>query len=156
MEDGEEPVAQPPAVIELERELALMLRRARAFSWQFAREFHPELDAGAYGLLLWLDDQGSARLTDMAAFFGVGKPTVSRQIHLLERLDLITRSADPDDGRAQIIQLTAGGAARLHEVREARRARFRTLFEEWPADDVETLAGLLGRLNGVLGGEGSH
>lgn len=130
-----------------------MFRRARAFSGQFAREFHPELDAGAYGLLLWLDDVGSARLTDMAAFFGVGKPTVSRQIHLLERLELVTRTEDPEDRRAQTLTLTPGGATRVHEVREARRARFRTLFEGWPETDVETLATLLARVNGILGGE---
>ena len=144
------------AVTDVERELAVILRRARAFSGQFAREFHPQLDAAAYGLLVWLDDQGSARLTDMAAFFGVGKPTVSRQVHLLETLDLIRRSADPQDRRALIIQLTPGGAARLHEVREARRARFGTLFEDWPTSDVETLATLLTRLNAVLTGTDGH
>ena len=135
----------------VEHELAVLLRRARAFSGQFAREFHPELDAGAYALMIWLDDVGSARLTDLAAFFGVGKPTVSRQIQLLERLDLVTRTADDSDRRAQTLSLTPDGAARLHLVRAARRDRFRTLLAPWPEHDVAELGALLSRLNQAMG-----
>ena len=135
----------------VEHELAVLLRRARAFSGQFAREFHPDLDAGAYALMIWLDDVGSARLTELAAFFGVGKPTVSRQIQLLERLDLVTRTADDHDRRAQSLSLTPNGAARLRLVRTARRERFRTLFAPWPDSDVAELGELLGRLNQAMG-----
>ena len=135
----------------VEHELAVLLRRARAFSGQFAREFHPDLDAGAYVLMIWLDDVGSARLTDMATFFGVGKPTVSRQIQLLERLDLVTRTVDDTDRRAQTLSLTADGAARLRLVRTARRDRFRTLFAPWPDQDIAALGDLLGRLNQAMG-----
>jgi DNA-binding MarR family transcriptional regulator len=151
----EKDALQSPAVDDaldtVEHELAVLLRRARAFSGQFAREFHPDLDAGAYALMIWLDDVGSARLTDLAAFFGVGKPTVSRQIQLLERLELITRTADDTDRRAQTLSLTPDGAARLHLVRAARRDRFRTVFGSWPEEDVAKLGELLGRLNRAMG-----
>jgi DNA-binding MarR family transcriptional regulator len=138
-------------LVVVERELAVLMRRARAFSSQLAREFHPELEADAYALLIWLDDVGSARQTEMAAFFGVGKPTVSRQINLLEQLDLITRTVDDTDRRAQTLTLTPDGAARLRLVREVRRARFRTLLSPWPDADVMALGELLGRLNQVIG-----
>jgi DNA-binding MarR family transcriptional regulator len=144
-------VVEDDAMDTLEHELAVLLRRARAFSGQFAREFHPDLDAGAYALMIWLDDVGSARLTDLAAFFGVGKPTVSRQIQLLERLELLTRTVDDTDRRAQTISLTPDGAARLHLVRAARRERFRTVFATWPEEDVTTLGALLSRLNRAMG-----
>lgn len=135
----------------VEHELAVLLRRARAFSSQFAREFHPDLDAGAYALMIWLDEVGSARLTDLAAYFGVGKPTISRQIQLLERLDLVTRTADDTDRRAQTLSLTPNGAARLHLVRATRRNQFRTLLALWPESDVAELGALLGRLNRTMG-----
>jgi DNA-binding MarR family transcriptional regulator len=144
-------VPDPDAFVVVERELAVLFRRARAFSSQMAREFHPDLESGAYGLLLWLDDVGPARQTDMAAFFGVGKPTLSRQLRLLERLNLITRTVDDTDRRAQRLTLTAEGAARLRAVREARRASFRTLLEPWPEPDIDTLGRLLGRLNRAIG-----
>ena len=155
MAEGDEPpddAAQDAenALETVEHELAVLLRRARAFSGQFAREFHPDLDAGAYALMIWLDDMGSARLTDMASFFGVGKPTVSRQIQLLERLDLVTRTVDDTDRRAQTLSLTPDGAARLGLVRAARRDRFRTLLSPWSQQDVATLGDLLGRLNQTL------
>src|SRR3954465_14436400 len=127
--------------------MAVLLRRARAFSGQFAREFHPDLDAGAYALLIWLDNAGSARLTDLAAFFGVGKPTVSRQIQLLERLELVTRTVDDTDRRAQTLSLTPEGAARLHHVRQARRDRFRTMLGSWPAHHTAELGATRGPLN---------
>jgi DNA-binding MarR family transcriptional regulator len=139
------------AVEMVEHELAVLLRRARAFSGQFAREFHPDLDAGAYALMVWLDDVGSARLTDMATFFGVGKPTVSRQVQLLERLDLVTRTTDDNDRRAQTLSLTPDGAARLHLVRDARRGRFKSMLAPWPEPDVAALGDLLGRLNQAMG-----
>jgi DNA-binding MarR family transcriptional regulator len=147
----ESPALHDSALETVEHELAVLLRRARAFSGQFAREFHPDLDAGAYALMIWLDDAGSARLTDLAAFFGVGKPTVSRQIQLLERLDLVTRTADSTDRRAQTLSLTPNGAARLHLVRAARRDRFRTMLAPWPDHDVAELGELLGRLNRAMG-----
>jgi len=135
----------------VEHELAVLLRRARAFSSQLAREFHPDLDSTAYALMIWLEDVGSARLTDLAAYFGVGKPTMSRQIQLLERVDLVTRTADHTDRRAQTLSLTPNGAAQLHQVRSARRDRFRTLLAPWPSQDVAELGALLGRLNRTMG-----
>ncbi len=143
--------ASQDALETVEHELAVLLRRARAFSTQFAREFHPDLDAAAYALLVWLEDAGTARLTDLAAFFGVGKPTMSRQIQFLERLDLVTRTADDTDRRAQTLSLTANGAARLHLVRRARRDRFRTMLAPWPTHDVAELGALLNRLNRTMG-----
>jgi DNA-binding MarR family transcriptional regulator len=143
-------VPDEEALVVVERELAVLLRRARAFSSQLARQFHPDLEAGAYALLLWLDDVGSARQTEMAAFFGVGKPTLSRQLGLLEQLDLITRTVDDTDRRAQVITLTSGGAAQLAQVRTLRRDRFRTLFGLWTDQDVETFGALLGRLNQMI------
>jgi DNA-binding MarR family transcriptional regulator len=134
----------------VEHEMAVLLRRARGFSGQFARAVHPDLDAGAYALLIWLDNAGSARLTDLAAFFGVGKPTVSRQIQLLERLKLVTRTVDDTDRRAQTLSLTPEGAARLHHVRRARRDRFRTMLGSWPEHDIAELGELLGRLNRTM------
>jgi DNA-binding MarR family transcriptional regulator len=141
-------------VIGVEHELAVLMRKASSFSGQIARAFHPDLEPGAYALLLWLDDVGSARLTEMAAFFGVGKPTISRQLHLLDRLNLITRTVDGTDRRAQALTLSPDGAARMRAVREARRTGFRTLFADWPEADVRRLGELLGRLNETIGSPG--
>lgn len=131
----------------LERELGVLLRRARGTWGQLAREVHPDLEPAAYGILTRLADAGDARLTDLAAWFGVGKPTMSRQVAELERLELIERAPDPDDARAQRVSLTTEGAERVGRARRARNAHFRQRLAAWPADDVRALADLLHRLN---------
>jgi DNA-binding MarR family transcriptional regulator len=141
-------VAADP-VEQLEQEIGVLLRRARSFSGQLAREVHPDLEPGAYAILVRLADTGGARLTDLAGWFGVGKPTMSRQVAVLERLALVGRDDDPADARAQVISLTDLGADRLGSARTGRRERFRALLGTWPQDDVRTLAGLLHRFNAL-------
>jgi hypothetical protein len=50
-DDAIEGSASQDAVETVEHELAVLMRRSRAFSTQFAREFHPDLDAAAYALM---------------------------------------------------------------------------------------------------------
>lgn len=131
----------------LERELGVLLRRARGTWGQLAREVHPDLEPAAYGILARIADAGDVRLTDLAAWFGVGKPTMSRQVSQLEKLELIERAPDPDDARAQRVGLTVEGAERVARARQARNAHFRERLASWPAADVRALADLLHRLN---------
>lgn len=137
------------AVEAIEHEVGVLLRRSRAFSGQMAGQVHPDLEPGAYGILVRLVTTGGERLTDLAAWFGVGKPTMSRQVAVLERLELIERTPDPDDARAQVLRLTPDGRRRVVSAREARRERFRELLLLWPSDDVETLGHLLRRFNAL-------
>lgn len=125
----------------------MLLRRARAMSIQLAREVHPDLEPGAYLLLARLASTGGARLTELAAFLGVGKPTVSRQLSVLQRLGLVERVPDPQDARAQTIRNTTEGARRLAAARDGRRTRFRELLGGWPTAEVAQLADLLRRFN---------
>jgi DNA-binding MarR family transcriptional regulator len=132
---------------ELEREIALFLRRARAVSKDFAHGVHPELEADAYGLLIRIADDGGARGTDLAEYYGIGKPTVSRQVRLLEELGLVERRPDPSDARAAFFCLTAEGERRMTSMRQARRERFQQMLREWDDGDAEQLARLLAMLN---------
>ncbi|RNF96081.1 MarR family transcriptional regulator [Streptomyces botrytidirepellens] len=135
------------AFLALERELAVFLRRARASSGELAREVHPDLESAAYGLLMRLEDAGEQRATDLAAYIGVGKATMSRQLRALEGLGLVTRAPDPADGRAFLVQLTDEGRARFRRVRGARRARYARRLAAWERSEVAELARLLHRLN---------
>jgi DNA-binding MarR family transcriptional regulator len=131
----------------LERELGVFWRRSRAAADRLSREVHPELDSAAYGLLVHLRDRGSMRPSDLAAYVGVGKATISRQLKALEDLKLVERQADPVDGRAHLVALTHNGQRRLEAVRSARRQRLNARLSNWPEDDIRTLARLLARLN---------
>ncbi|MFI7589277.1 MarR family winged helix-turn-helix transcriptional regulator [Spongisporangium articulatum] len=139
-----------PAVEVVEREMALLLRRAQGFSTRLANSLHPDLESPAYVLLVWLEDNGPARLTDVAHAFGVGKATLSRQLSQLEQLELVQREPDPHDGRAFRLALTGPASERVREIRAARRAQYRALLRTWPEEDVSTFGDLLGRMNALM------
>ncbi|MFI1162784.1 MarR family winged helix-turn-helix transcriptional regulator [Streptomyces sp. NPDC020801] len=136
--------------LSLERELTVLLRRARASQGEMAREVHPDLESAAYGLLVRLDECGSQRATGLAAYIGVGKATMSRQLRALEQLGLVAREPDPADGRAWLVALTEDGRRRVGQVREARRARYVSQLAHWDRREVSELARLLHELNGVM------
>ncbi|MFD3504663.1 MarR family winged helix-turn-helix transcriptional regulator [Streptomyces sp. NPDC058676] len=136
-----------PAFLALERELTVLLRRARANQGEMAREVHPDLESAAYGLLVRLDECGPQRATELAAYIGVGKATMSRQLRALEDLGLVAREPDPADGRAWLVALTQEGHDRVRRVREARRARYAGRLADWDAREVGELARLLHQLN---------
>ncbi|GGZ57524.1 MarR family transcriptional regulator [Streptomyces subrutilus] len=131
----------------LERELSVFLRRARASSGEMARALHPELEPAAYGLLTRLEAAGHQRATELAAYFGVGKATMSRQLRALEELGLVAREPDPADGRAFLVGLTDEGRHRFLRVRDARREQYMRKLADWDRGEVAELARLLNQLN---------
>ncbi|MFK4147648.1 MarR family winged helix-turn-helix transcriptional regulator [Streptomyces sp. NPDC004065] len=153
--DGREAAPRPSPsgpdrpFLDLERELTVLLRRARASQGEMAREVHPDLESAAYGLLVRLDECGGRRATELAAYIGVGKATMSRQLRALEELGLVAREPDPADGRAWLIALTEEGRRRVGRVREARRARYVRQLAHWDRREVAELARLLHELNAI-------
>jgi DNA-binding MarR family transcriptional regulator len=140
--------ADTDAAIEaLEQQLSMLWRRARSNSYKVARRVHPDMEPAAYGLLVILQREGSMRLTDIAASVGVGKPSVSRQIAMLEHLGLVQKEADPLDGRAQAISLTDAGTRQLVAAQTARKQAFHELMEDWDVEDLTRLGTLIAALN---------
>jgi DNA-binding MarR family transcriptional regulator len=115
-----------------------------------ARSVHPALDSAAYGLMVRIEEGGGARVTDLADYFNVGKPTVSRQTALLTQLGLIDRAQQDDDARSRPLTLTDTGREVLHSARLARREVLVRRLESWSPDDVQLLADLLHRYNDSL------
>jgi DNA-binding MarR family transcriptional regulator len=138
----------------VEHQLGVLLRRARSLSLSMMRQVHHELDPDAYGLLIGLYDCAPVRPSELAAYLGVGKATISRQVRVLEDLGLVERRPDPGDGRAHLLALTGEGQRRLDTVRAARRERFNALLGTWPEEDVRVLATMLARFNGLVENEG--
>ena len=83
------------------------------------------------------------RLTDLAAYAGLSKPSMSALVEGLVRSGYVERVPDPLDGRAQLIRFTARGWAFSDvAVREVQRVE-----QAWAArvgtDQVETLRSIL-------------
>ncbi|MEZ0076437.1 MarR family winged helix-turn-helix transcriptional regulator [Planotetraspora sp. GP83] len=137
------------AYCSVEQQLSVLFRRARALSAEMGRRVHPDLEPGAYGLLIRLDEVSPARPSDLATYFGVGKATISRQLKALEELGLIRREPDSLDGRAHLLALTEEGKQRLDRARDARQKALRERLDTWPEDEVWLLARMLARLNSL-------
>ncbi|GAC1380359.1 MAG: hypothetical protein NVS2B15_05350 [Pseudarthrobacter sp.] len=134
----------------VEHQISLFWRRARSVSQQLSRQVHPDMEPAAYGLLAVIRREGPIRLTDLAQNIGVGKPSVSRQIAFLESIGLVSKEADPLDGRAQAIRLTGKGEEKMHQVQDARRRDFRERLGEWPVEELQTLAEYMAKLNSIF------
>src|SRR5262245_58316348 len=146
------PSSKSSRVAEIEQELSRLFRRSRSTSMALARRVHPDMDAAGYALVSQIDlatPDGSAgvRASDVAQALGLDKSTVSRGIADLERLGLIERVPDPDDGRARLLRLTEDGAKRFGAIRAQRRAEFEAILDRWDSADLEQLARLLHQLN---------
>src|SRR5690348_17894661 len=92
-------VADATAMEAVEREIAVLLRRARAASSEMARGLHPDLESDAYGLLAWLNRAGPSRLTHLAGQLGTAKGRITGQIAGRDRSGLVQRGRDPAEGR---------------------------------------------------------
>jgi DNA-binding MarR family transcriptional regulator len=83
--------------------------------------------------------EGPIRLTALAAKEGVSQPSMTQLIQRLERLELVARLADPDDGRAALIGITQQGQTLLDERKRMRRERLRALMTTLTAEEESAL-----------------
>lgn len=137
-----------PAGVDVEYELARFVRRVRARSLRELPEIHPSLD---YGMFLFLvaicDAPDGIRGSELAESLEVHKSTASRAIAALERLGLVTRVPDPDDGRAQLLVAETVALAKVEAYRGRGRHRISAILADWSPDEVSTFASSLTRLN---------
>lgn len=146
------PVALQPdtdrdrAIAGVERQLAVVVQRARARWRQLAVAIHPDLQPIGYRILVTLADGGPASAVQLGEELATDKSTMSRQIAHLEKLGLVRRRRDPSDRRIRLLEVTPPTQARLREVRHTSLADLRAELQRWELADVETLADLLARL----------
>ncbi len=134
----------------LEHEIGVIARRIRRSAEERARMIHPDLAGAAYSLLAGVADEGPCRASALADGFSLDKGAVSRYLSQLEDLGLLSRTPDPADGRAALLELTDLGRQRLAEMLERRRAMFGDRLAAWGDEDLARLADSLGRYNRTL------
>ncbi|WP_319451862.1 MULTISPECIES: MarR family winged helix-turn-helix transcriptional regulator [unclassified Mycobacterium] len=91
-------------------------------------------------LLSTIDDQGTARISDLAALDHCSQPTMTTQVRRLEDAGLVSRASDPADARAVLISITEAGTAALAQVRADRAAVIDPYLERLDAADRQALA----------------
>ncbi len=108
------------------------------------------MEIGTFWLLKIIGQHGSMRATDLAACASLDISTVSRHVTQLHRNGLIDRGPDPDDGRAQRVELSPEGRSQLDAALQARIALLARTLDGWGPDDLDQLDHLLTRFVGDL------
>ncbi len=91
-------------------------------------------------LLSTIEDQGAARISDLATLDHCSQPTMTTQVRRLEDAGLVSRTVDPGDARAVLIRITPKGVDTLRQVRVDRGAAIDPYLERLDAADRQTLS----------------
>ncbi|MFH9008416.1 MarR family winged helix-turn-helix transcriptional regulator [Streptomyces afghaniensis] len=142
------PDAPSPEVIEIERALTritYLSTRARQHDRLMALAGVP-LDRAAVALLRQVADSEPLRPGELAARLGVEASHVTRTVQQLQKSGYVTRVPDPDDRRAQRIELTDAGRQAIAKVREAGVRGMQMALSGWPPEELRQLATLFHRM----------
>jgi DNA-binding MarR family transcriptional regulator len=101
-------------------------------------------------LLGTIDDQGEARISDLAGLDHCSQPTMTTQVRRLEDAGLVARTPDPADARAVRIRITPEGQTMLAQVRADRAAVIDPRIERLSEEDRETLSAAVGAIRRLL------
>ncbi|MFF8316164.1 MarR family winged helix-turn-helix transcriptional regulator [Streptomyces bobili] len=137
-----------PEVIEIERALTrvtYLSTRARQHDRLMALAGVP-LDRAAVALLRQVADSEPLRPGELAQRLGVEASHVTRTVQQLQKSGYVTRVPDPDDGRAQRIQLTAAGREAIDRVRDAGARGMQLALAEWSPEELRQLSALFHRM----------
>lgn len=109
------------------------------------------IDAGTFDVLATLARQGEPfRITpaELAADAMITSSAVAQRLNRLDRLGLVIREPNPDDGRGKFVRLTDAGRALLDAVLPDHLTTEREILAPLTAAERSTLAGLLSKLAG--------
>src|SRR3954454_22402426 len=83
---------------------------------------------------------GPPRLSTLASVMCLDLSTVSRQVPALEKHGWVARTRDPEDHRAQLLELTPAGQDMLQAVRRSRAEVLERLLPDWSTADIRQFA----------------
>ncbi|KUO09657.1 MarR family winged helix-turn-helix transcriptional regulator [Streptomyces sp. DSM 15324] len=142
------PAVATPEVIEIERALTritYLSTRARRHDRLMAMAGVP-LDRAAVALLRQVADSEPLRPGELAQRLGVEASHVTRTVQQLQKSGYVTRVPDPDDGRAQRIELTGAGREAVDRIRDAGARGMQLALSGWSPEELGRLATLFHRM----------
>ncbi len=103
---------------------------------QHTPKLHPGVEPGSYPILFNLVGE-PRRVSLLADCIHSDVSTVSRQVTMLVSYGLVDKVADPLDGRAFMVSLSAEGAELVERVKAVRGEWFRQMLHDWEPTDAE-------------------
>lgn len=137
-----------PEIVEIERALTritYLSTRARQHDRLMALAEVP-LDRAAVALLRQVADCEPLRPGELAHRLGVEASHVTRTVQQLQRAGYVTRVPDPDDRRAQRIELTEAGRKAIERIRDVGARGMQLALADWSPEELGQLATLFHRM----------
>lgn len=139
--------ARTDAVRALEAEFGELVTQFRQQIQAVAQRVSPGMLPGAYKMLTTIERRGPLTLSSLSECLVADKGLASRTVRDLEKLGLIERTPDPNDGRSSLLSLTLHGAERLAAARGPAESRLQVVLQDWPLGDIQQLTSLLHSLS---------
>ncbi len=93
----------------------------------------------AIATLAELDRHGPRRVSDLVAQQQISQPGMTSVVGRLTTAGLVTRAADPTDGRATLVSIAAAGRDYLRELHDQRALTIAAHLRTLPADELRAL-----------------
>lgn len=134
-----------------------MAARLRLSATRLARRLRQQSDTGLtptqLSALAAVEHHGPLTLGDLAQHERVAPPTVTRVVAKLEADGLLTRQADPDDGRSTLVAATRSGRRLIEGTRTRKDAWLAARIASLGPHDQARLEQALDVLDELTGGE---
>lgn len=101
------------------------------------------------GVLRMINEFGG-RAVDLAEKLNVSAPVLSRHVNELRERGLVARRPDPEDRRAQLLELTEAGKAKLEEAEDARIAALLEMLAGWEQTEAASCTDSIRRLTDTI------
>jgi DNA-binding MarR family transcriptional regulator len=111
---------------------------------QHAPKLHQGVEAASYPILFNLVGE-PRRVSSLAECVHSDVSTVSRQVTMLVSHGLLDKVADPLDGRAHMVSLSAEGAELVDRLKAGRGEWFRQILHDWEPADADAFGDYLER-----------
>ncbi len=89
---------------------------------------------------------GPARITLLAAEFGLDQSTVSNIVNGLYERDLVTKDKDPDDRRVTLVGVSSKARELIEHMERQRFERIKQLFGHLSEEDLSELVRIVTKL----------
>jgi DNA-binding MarR family transcriptional regulator len=109
-----------------------------------------DLSLTALSSLSTIDRTGPRRLTDLAVGEGVTQPSMSALVSQLERLGLVERQSDEQDGRVVRVAITRAGQEQLSTLRRVGASVFDILIDKLESSEADSLRAALPTFDRML------
>ena len=111
---------------------------------QHAPKLHPGVEPASYPILFSLIEE-PRRVSLLADCIHSDVSTVSRQVTLLVSHGLLEKVADPLDGRASMVSLSAEGIDLVERLKAGRGEWFRQMLHDWEPAEADAFNDQLDR-----------